>query len=72
MVELWKPISALIDIDRVLVLLFAALILLFESVVVGVTLLPFAGRVAGIGIGNDIPRSFPLLATPTPHVKTVL
>jgi len=72
MVELWKPISALIDIDRVLVLLFAALILLLDSVGVDVALLPFAGRVAGIGIGNDMPRSFPLLATPTPHVKTVL
>jgi len=72
MVELWKPISDLIDIDRFLVVLLAALILLLDSVGVAAEMLPFAGRVTGIGIGSDIPRSFPLLATPTPHVKTVL
>lgn len=53
-------------------LLLAALILLLDSVDVTAEALPFAERVAGIGIGKDIPRNFPLLATPTPQVKTVL
>ena len=63
--------SDLIDIDlfRLVRACVAALLLL--SVGVDDWVLLLAGFF-GTGMGRDIPRSFPRLATPTPHVRTVL
>jgi len=67
----WEVASDLIDIDLFRLVRAWVVALLLLSTGAADCVLPLAGFF-GTGMGRDIPRSLPRLATPTPHVRTVL